>query len=92
LYTSAEAQRALLVSGSSGDIGVPVQIVGASCDAVSLSISGSEPIVVTSLSGSNPERLQSTLCDIAEASSTPVSEGRNAMLLKHLNRLISRAQ
>jgi hypothetical protein len=92
LYSSEEAERALAVMSSSEDIAIPVTIVGASCDAVSLSFGGSEPVVVTSASGSDSDRLQSTLCAVADANSTYSTEGGNTMLLKHLNRLVSRSR
>jgi hypothetical protein len=88
LYSSAEAERALML-GASEDIAIPVSVVSASCDAVSLSFAdGAETVTVSSASGDS--RLGSTLCALSEASSVAASEGQQAMLVKHLNRLISR--
>ena len=95
LYHGAEAERASAVSLGSELVAVPVSVVSASCDAVTLAFGnastsslGSETVTITSLSSSD-DRLASTLCDLAEAS---ISENRNAALLKHLNRLVSRTQ
>jgi len=86
LYSKAEAERALLL-GSSEDIAIPVSVVAASCDAVSLSFAGVETVTVRSTSDEG--RLGSTLCALSEAAALSPDEGRQAKLLKHLNRLIS---
>jgi hypothetical protein len=86
LYSRAEAERVLML-GSSSDIAIPVSVVAASCDAVSLSFAGVETVTVRSTSDEG--RLGSTLCALSEAAALSPDEGQQAKLLKHLNRLIS---
>jgi hypothetical protein len=83
LYSNEESDRAMIVSSASEDVAVPVSIVSASCDAVSLSFGGTQPVTVTSTSTGNE-----TLCSVSTASAS----GDNTMLLKYLNQLISQTR
>ena len=77
--TSGNDRTALSLSSSS-EVVVPVTIVSASCDAVSLSFAGSESVVV-SASPSSSDDVRSTLCAVADAR-------ESALVSTHLNRLI----
>lgn len=97
LYTGREAERAAIVV-SPDYLAIPVSVLSASCDQVTLSFgpastsdfrTDANTVTITSLSGSDRERLGGTLCDVAESSSMAPLGSRNASLLKHLNRLVS---
>jgi len=72
--------RTALSASSSSEVVVPVTIVSASCDAVSLSFAGSESVVV-SASPRSSDDVRSTLCAVADAR-------ESALVSTHLNRLI----
>lgn len=97
LYARREAERAAIITTSRSVI-MPVTVVSATCDAVTLSfgsttaddLSIDEQTVTLTPLDVRRDRVSNPLCDVAAAHGD--DDQRNAALLKQLNRLVSIAQ
>jgi hypothetical protein len=85
--TSANDRTALSATSS---IVVPVDVVSASCDAVTLSFGGSSPVTLSATTGTTQDDVRTALCAVSSAS-TMSSSDRNVTIETNLNRLIGAA-